>query len=454
MLSPFTYALIPYVGVGEWSGGGRLCLVSNSNTADGRATLRWMRRFGCALLLISSCNVAPKQIAADADTSSADEAGQPEASSIDAVVAEVDGNGLHVPEGADGDAGLEDAPALTDASVDLHSEQADGDAGLEDVPALTDASVDRQSSAESSTVIQPTVLVAEFPIKPEAERWLAVTRNGLYWAGAAQGGSPPGAVWTVGVAGGTPSIFATDLGLADQGIGANGDQVYWGSFWYGVMTLDSTGTLTTAVSGKRVQTVIFGGNNVCVEDRPIYEWDHRWCASLVDGHQLISIVGLVGAVDATSVYSLQSVQQPRPERDDGGWTGAIIAHRLVRTTFDPPTTITLATIPPVRTLSIPMTVEGGYVYWSNDGTLSKTAIDGGLVVTLATESANSLAVDASHIYWTNTLEGTVKRMPLTGGSPETLATGQLSPGTIVLDDTFVYWGNRLPDAITLLKIAK
>jgi hypothetical protein len=412
-----------------------------------------MRRFGCALLLISSCNVAPKQIAADADTSSADEAGQPEASSIDAVVAEVDGNGLPVPEEADGDAGLADAPTLTDASVDLHSEEADGDAGLEDAPALTDASVDLQSSAESSTVIQPTVLVAEFPItQPYAERWLAVTRSGLYWTGEGSI-SPDVAVWTVGLAGGTPGVFAPDLGSLIYGIAANGDHLYWGS-WYGVMTLDPTGTPVTVVSGLRVETLIFGGNNVCVLDHPIHEWAHTWCASLVDGHQLISDVGRVSAVDATSVYSLQAVQQPRPERDDGGWTGAIIAHRLVRTTFDPPTTITLATIPPVRTLSIPMTVEGGQVYWSNDGTLSKTAIDGGLVVTLATESADSLAVDASHIYWTNSLEGTVKRVPLTGGSTETLATGQLSPGSIVLDDTFVYWGNRLPGAITLLKIAK
>ena len=71
----------------------------------------------------------------------------------------------------------------------------------------------------------------------------------------------------------------------------------------------------------------------------------------------------------------------------------------------------------------------------------------GQVTTIAADQAypNGLAVDATHVYWTNRGDGTVKRMPKGGapGEPPTvIATGQVAPGPIVVDETHVYWANE------------
>jgi hypothetical protein len=48
-------------------------------------------------------------------------------------------------------------------------------------------------------------------------------------------------------------------------------------------------------------------------------------------------------------------------------------------------------------------------------------------------------VDATNIYWTNTAGGTVMQMPLAGGAPITLAKGQVSPYSLVVDEGNVYF---------------
>jgi hypothetical protein len=52
-----------------------------------------------------------------------------------------------------------------------------------------------------------------------------------------------------------------------------------------------------------------------------------------------------------------------------------------------------------------------------------------------------LAVDASYVYFTQTFEGTVSRVPRTGGSAVVLASSQDNPRSLAVDATNVYWGN-------------
>src|SRR5690606_10556633 len=77
--------------------------------------------------------------------------------------------------------------------------------------------------------------------------------------------------------------------------------------------------------------------------------------------------------------------------------------------------------------------------------LSPSAPDDVLTIAADQSYPNGLAVDATHVYWTNRGDGTVMRMPKGGapGEPPTvIATGQVAPGPIVVDDTHVYWANE------------
>jgi hypothetical protein len=77
------------------------------------------------------------------------------------------------------------------------------------------------------------------------------------------------------------------------------------------------------------------------------------------------------------------------------------------------------------------------------GTLVNVPAAGGSISTLAaTPSAlfGSLAVDPTGAYWATATD--IERMPLAGGEPSTLASGQLNAWTIALDPENVYWADN------------
>jgi hypothetical protein len=86
--------------------------------------------------------------------------------------------------------------------------------------------------------------------------------------------------------------------------------------------------------------------------------------------------------------------------------------------------------------------------WGCGETTGATAEDAGhsdakpgaIVVTPATEQSfpGSLAVDETYVYWLDQ-DGTVMKVPLAGGNPATLASRQLGPQAIAIDATFAYW---------------
>jgi sugar lactone lactonase YvrE len=55
------------------------------------------------------------------------------------------------------------------------------------------------------------------------------------------------------------------------------------------------------------------------------------------------------------------------------------------------------------------------------------------------EEATGLAVDATYVYWSRLTSGEIVRMPKTGGTPEVIASGQVRPWAVAVDDDRVYW---------------
>ena len=63
-----------------------------------------------------------------------------------------------------------------------------------------------------------------------------------------------------------------------------------------------------------------------------------------------------------------------------------------------------------------------------------------------------LVVDASNIYWTEQIGGNLMWVPLSGGTPGTLASNQNGPQGIAQDSKSLYWTNT--GGGTVMKVAK
>jgi sugar lactone lactonase YvrE len=93
-----------------------------------------------------------------------------------------------------------------------------------------------------------------------------------------------------------------------------------------------------------------------------------------------------------------------------------------------------------------------HVYWTNtgDGTIMRARYDGSESTRLLSNRAtpSDIALDTTHMYWVdagtpvNFTDGSVHRATLDGTEIETIATGQLDPRRIALDSSHVYWINR------------
>jgi hypothetical protein len=76
---------------------------------------------------------------------------------------------------------------------------------------------------------------------------------------------------------------------------------------------------------------------------------------------------------------------------------------------------------------------------SPDGTVMKVPLGGGTPAPIASGqvSPRHIAVDSTSAYWTTST--TVMKVPLGGGTLTTLASGQTNPQAIAVDSTSVYW---------------
>lgn len=115
---------------------------------------------------------------------------------------------------------------------------------------------------------------------------------------------------------------------------------------------------------------------------------------------------------------------------------------------------------PTPLLNEPLYIEdvatdGFSVFWATGGgRVMRAQVDGGAPSVVAMgQSPSRLAVDAKHLYWTNSAQGTVMKAPLDGGAPVLLAANQGQPGGIALDSTHLYWANVRDNRVMSLTLS-
>jgi hypothetical protein len=96
-------------------------------------------------------------------------------------------------------------------------------------------------------------------------------------------------------------------------------------------------------------------------------------------------------------------------------------------------------------------LDATHVYWTNrsGNTVKRASKAGGAIQTLTNSAsgASGIAVDSTHVYWTEVFGDRVRRMPVGGGTIETIATAQDGATAIALDGTHAYWANLVSGTI-------
>ncbi len=150
------------------------------------------------------------------------------------------------------------------------------------------------------------------------------------------------------------------------------------------------------------------------------------------------------AVDATYVYWIDY---------GSSITGNGSINKIAISGTPPITQLATSEIEPTS-----IALDGTSVYWTNranpSGTVKSVPIGGGTIHTLAQSQGGpyGIAVDSQYVYWTNYDNNTVMKAPLAGGTAYTLASAQDNPSAIAVDQANVYWANYGSGFI--LKVAK
>jgi hypothetical protein len=229
---------------------------------------------------------------------------------------------------------------------------------------------------------------------------LAVDATSVYWVVPGGGGNPnEGSVNRIPLDGGTPTVLAANQGT-EGSIAVDATSVYW------------------AIQTGIVKQPLAGGTPIAIV--------------MVEAP---TILGL----DSTSVYFTKYGGGIMKAPIDGG----------------APVMLAAGVTPGGGMLGA---VDSTSVYYVDGNDVMKVSIAGGTPTTLAAAQPQieGLALDSTNVYWTDFLDvaadggplfdaGTVKSVPIGGGTPTMVASGVTAPTAIAVDATSVYVSMGTPD---------
>ena len=94
-------------------------------------------------------------------------------------------------------------------------------------------------------------------------------------------------------------------------------------------------------------------------------------------------------------------------------------------------------------------VDGSHIYWTDDGRISEANLDGTSPHTIITGGeAFGIAVDGNVLYWTDFATGTIRGTSLDGGGTWTIVTGPGDPFALAVDGSSLYWTDAATGTIS------
>lgn len=263
---------------------------------------------------------------------------------------------------------------------------------------------------------------------------VAIDSTSIYWTNSQSGVGSAGSLMEVGLAGGLVTTLAT--GENPQPIAVSTSRVYWADdLTFRLLSIPLGGGTVTTISSTSADGSAGGASGIAVDALNVY-----WT-----GTDTVNQAPAAGG----AVSTLASLQ-------DGPTAIAVDATNVYWTTASTIATIGLAggtstTLASGQSFPMGIAVDSASVYWINagtsindntDGSVVRVALGGGAVQTLASGQNHPMGVtiDDTNVYWT-TMDAVMK-IPLDGGTPQTLVSG-MGPVGIVLDATSVYFANDL-----------
>jgi hypothetical protein len=288
---------------------------------------------------------------------------------------------------------------------------------------------------------------------------MALSGSAIYWTDANDGSNATGYVRRVSMTGGDASVLSSGKGPY-LGIAVDAGDAFWTGFGSGTI-------LTVSIDGGTPTTLVAGAMEpyrLAERDGEVYWTDitEQSVMMVAKAGGTPTLLAKVGpglsphgiAVDDTSVYWAAS-ETPCSL----GTPGCVVPPHLGRIMKAARGGGPVITLAEDQAGPSNITLDADNAYWVNSvgGEVMRVSKSGGSPVMLASSQTGptDIAVDASSVYWgvTESAAGTgaVLRVPLGGGTPETLASKQ-SPASIVVDGTSVYWLNALGPHDTVMRL--